>query len=354
MVSILILAGCGGKHKAADQTPAVDRAPTKVPARAEMAKVKLPPTSAKKSPIKRAGGARITFEETVHDFGKLSPGSRNVCEFKFTNTGTAVLRIVDITKTCGCTPWQLDKREYKPQESGVIKVNYNAGRHPGEITKHLYVKSNDPVMPKLGLTIKGNIVLAVVYEPKVIKLFLKGDKIFDEKIILRSVDGKEFSINSIRSTGGTINIPFDPKKKATEFVLKPEIDKTKLRSGQNGRIDIGLTHPDTRSVSIAFNALANYRVTPAALILTKAEPGVAVKRTLWVLGNYEQDFSIAKISSKTGLIKLLKTTKVSNRYKVDVEIVPPSNGKTRIFNDILTIKLNDGDTLDVNCSGFYK
>ena len=33
-------------------------------------------------------GAIITFEKTVHDFGQVSPGSKNVCEFKFKNTGT--------------------------------------------------------------------------------------------------------------------------------------------------------------------------------------------------------------------------------------------------------------------------
>ena len=48
---------------------------------------------------------RISFEKTVCDLGDVGWGTKNTCEFKFTNTGSADggLKIGKIKRTCGCT-----------------------------------------------------------------------------------------------------------------------------------------------------------------------------------------------------------------------------------------------------------
>ena len=46
---------------------------------------------------------RISFEKTVCDLGDVGQGTKNTCEFKFTNTGQALLKIGKIKRTCGCT-----------------------------------------------------------------------------------------------------------------------------------------------------------------------------------------------------------------------------------------------------------
>jgi len=45
---------------------------------------------------------RISFEKTVCDLGDVGQGTKNTCEFKFTNTGQALLKIGKIKRTCGC------------------------------------------------------------------------------------------------------------------------------------------------------------------------------------------------------------------------------------------------------------
>jgi hypothetical protein len=73
---------------------------------------------------------RITFEKTVCDLGDVGQGTKNTCEFRFTNTGRGLLKIGKISRTCGCTVFQLDKKEYPPNETGVIKVIYTSGKFP--------------------------------------------------------------------------------------------------------------------------------------------------------------------------------------------------------------------------------
>ena len=56
----------------------------------------------------------ISFEKTVFDLGDIGQSAKGGCEFKFTNTGSADggLKIGKISRTCGCTVFQLDKKEY--------------------------------------------------------------------------------------------------------------------------------------------------------------------------------------------------------------------------------------------------
>ena len=52
----------------------------------------------------------ISFEKTVYDLGDVGPGTKNECEFRFTNTGRGLLKIGKISRTCGCTVFGLDKK----------------------------------------------------------------------------------------------------------------------------------------------------------------------------------------------------------------------------------------------------
>ncbi len=63
----------------------------------------------------------IAFETTTHDLGEIGFDVSNTCEFRFTNTGRADLKITGIKKTCGCTVAELAKQDYAPGEPGVVR-----------------------------------------------------------------------------------------------------------------------------------------------------------------------------------------------------------------------------------------
>ena len=99
----------------------------------------------------------ITFEETVHDFGKLPFKGVAECEFTFTNTGKEPLMIQNCPSGCGCTvPTCPKDKPIKPGEKGVIKVKYINTHIPGTFTKDFTVISNAKNSP-VKVTIKGEI-----------------------------------------------------------------------------------------------------------------------------------------------------------------------------------------------------
>jgi len=60
---------------------------------------------------------RISLEKTVFELGEVGQGTKNTCEFRFTNTGSADggLKIGNISRTCppkAGTVFHLDKKQY--------------------------------------------------------------------------------------------------------------------------------------------------------------------------------------------------------------------------------------------------
>jgi hypothetical protein len=297
----------------------------------------------------------IFFEKTTHDYGRISPGSANYCEFKFQNKGAGILKIADIGKTCGCTASTLEKKEYAPGEEGTIKVQYTADSGSGARTRNLYVFSNDPNTPKVELTIIAFLVQKVVCEPERLDYTLKGDKAGLAELTIRSVDEKPFAITRFEATANAVTAEFDPNQKATKFVLQTKIDLQKMGNSTNGRIEITVTHPELSSISVPFSVLPRFSVDPPAINVLNAEPAKAVQRELWLLNNYGEDFDVKSATSKEGAIKVVSQEKVGNRYRFNIEITPPkAKNDLRMFMDTLSINTKDGAKIDVACRGFYQ
>ena len=298
---------------------------------------------------------KIVFEQVVHDFGAVAPGSLNPCKFKFKNAGLGVLKISDVTKTCGCTVFSLEKKEYAPGEEGAIDVGYNADKASGPRTRHLYVLSNDPANPRVELTINASIAQKIACEPEKLDYVPRGEKAGIIDLTIRSVDGQVFAITGFSATGDAVSADFDPNQKAARFVLKTKIDPQKTGVNGSGRIEITTSHPECPSIIVPFSVLPRFKVDPPAINVLNAEPEKAIERELWLLSNYGGDFEIASAASKQGIIKVLSHEKVGNRYKFELEIVPPSNATSvRMFTDTLVITTKDGEKVEVACRGFYQ
>lgn len=298
---------------------------------------------------------KIIFEQPVHDFGLVAPDSTQDCEFGFKNEGLGLLVINDISKTCGCTPFTLEKKEYAPGEKGTLKVQFHADKGAGARTRHLYVFSNDPLNEKVELTIKATIVQKVAFEPDRLEYKLKGDKAGQAELTIRSLDGQMFTITKFDATAEAVTANFDPAQKAAKFALQTKVDHNKMGASSNGRIEIALTHPECPSITVPFSVLARFRIDPPAINVLNAEPGEKIQRELWVLDNYDEDFEIASAVSGQNIVKVVGKEKLGHRYKLNIEIMPPETKKTaRMFADTLSLTMKDGEKINVTCRGFFR
>jgi len=311
-------------------------------------------TQMRTMPRARKQAPRITFEKVIHDFGEIGPETNSLCEFKFTNTGDGILKITEVEKTCGCTPFTLAKKEYAPGESGTLQVRYYADKQSGEATKQLFVYSNDEARPKVALTIKASIAAKVDYGPKKLELSFREKNAGCPKITLVSLDNQPFSIRHFKSTADCITADFNPSMKATRFVLQPKVDVEKLKKVSRGRIEIGITHPQCNTVTTLFNMRPRFKINPRSITVREAKPGAPIVRKVQILNNYEENFEIASVSSKKGAVRVLSQERLYNGYELELNITPPAaEATTRVFSDVFFVNIKGAERLEIPCSGFY-
>ncbi|HUV66089.1 MAG TPA: DUF1573 domain-containing protein [Sedimentisphaerales bacterium] len=339
---LLLQAGCQGPAKSPGEPAVTTTKDGKKPP-----KVGTAPKPGEPAP-------KIAFESMVCDFGEVGPNKDNTNDIKFTNTGDALLKISKVDRCCGVVT-KLDTMEYAPGESGTLQVQWKSGPLPSKFTRQLVVHSNDPVNPDISVTITATVVQRVLGEPSRLKLFLDEENGGCPEITLRSLDDRPFSITGFNSTADCITADFDPSVEATKFVLQPKVDQEKLQKNLKGRVNIELTHPEGNSVSILFDVLPQYTVSPPLIIIFDAQPETPTVREIKVLNNYRKDFEIESLASKSGLVgvKLLEQQKISNGYVLKVEITPPAAGEKIRFSETFNLNLKGGAKLSVTCNGYF-
>ena len=298
---------------------------------------------------------RITFEKISHDFGHVGLGSFNFCEFKFTNTGNAILKIQEIQEACSCTVHDLKKKEYAPGESGIITVGYAADTQLGNMMKQLFVVSNDPSNPQVELLVKANHAASVDFEPKKLDLLLMQENANCPKIVIKSLDNQPFSITGFTSTGNCITADFNPSVKSTRFVLEPRVDMNKLERDVDGSFDISLSHPQCKAITGTYSAPPRFVTNPRKITVNEANPGEKITKSVKIVSNYNEKFNIEPLLSSKGIINVVGQKVIRNGYELELEITPPrTKEQARTFTDMFGVSLPGIGNLRIDCNGFYK
>ncbi|QJP33160.1 DUF1573 domain-containing protein [Nonlabens sp. Ci31] len=84
----------------------------------------------------------MTFTETEFDFGTVEEGTVVEHEYKFTNTGSAPLIVVNAKGSCGCTVPTWSKEPIAPGAEGTMLVKFNTNGKPNAQTKTVTIKAN--------------------------------------------------------------------------------------------------------------------------------------------------------------------------------------------------------------------
>ena len=85
----------------------------------------------------------IEWLDSMHrDLGKITEGEQLEVSFRFRNTGSKPLVIVNVRASCGCTIPETPKEPFAPGAEGFIKARFNSSSRVGPNRKEIYVKAN--------------------------------------------------------------------------------------------------------------------------------------------------------------------------------------------------------------------
>jgi len=344
-IGFLIICSILSLNNGCQRQNEISKAPETTPDTADIITADLSPEANTPPP-------QIIFENTVCDLGKIGPGETSSGEFKFKNSGKGPLKITKISECCGVVT-KLQKMEYAPGESGVLKFEYGDSGKLGSVERRPIVYSNDPTNPSVTLFIKAETIRKVSWNPSRLRLFPEMENAACPQLTIKSEDNQSFSITGFQSTGSCVTADYDPTIEATKFTLDLKVDMEKITQNTAGNIKIILTHPQGTLAEIPFSVLPKFTVSPKSLVLQKVEQQKPVKHTIKILNNYKSEFEIESTSSQNNTIKVIKAIKVDNGYHLNIEITPPETANSSMFSDVFYINIKGDEQLAISCIGNY-
>jgi hypothetical protein len=150
---------------------------------------------------------RIEFDSTKFNFGDIYRGSVVSHSFVFQNTGNGVLILNGIHAACGCLNTKVYGKDgktlqnsFQPNESGVIKVDFDTAQFSGNIVRAITAETNmGTSFPTITLTLMANVLQEISANPALLyigSLDKKVQKTFSISMDLRQ-RAKEINQNVI-------------------------------------------------------------------------------------------------------------------------------------------------------------
>lgn len=99
----------------------------------------------------------LRFDETTHDFGTIAEDGGEVAHtFRFTNTSSEPLVIVNASASCGCTKAEFSRKPVKPNATCEIVIRFDPMNYPGMFARKVTIFTSAGRLPE-QLTVSGRV-----------------------------------------------------------------------------------------------------------------------------------------------------------------------------------------------------
>lgn len=153
---------------------------------------------------------KISFDQTVFDAGRTSQLARVTGSFSFCNNGTAPLKLEPPTTACACTTVRADSLEVAPGMRGTISFETDAVGAVGPKTSEIIVLTNDPLQPKVALTLKVDWIKVFELDPPAAALGPVGIGITTNVVVqVTRLDEEKLAIAGLVPSSSNIRAELD-------------------------------------------------------------------------------------------------------------------------------------------------
>ncbi len=287
-------------------------------------------------------GPRISFQETVHDYGESWQGDQVSHVFTFTNTGDTELQISRVRSSCGCTASNLSSNRIAPGESGEIRATFNTRGYRGRKSQPIYVTSNDPEQPTVQLRLETTIRTVAAFDPPTVQFGRVpiGQGAVREAAVV--FDGEPFPVREISAQPEFFSARLlDPeqgdkgeRRVRIEVTLSPEVPVGR----HLGTLSVRLDHPKMQNLSGRLMAVVEGTIayTPRMLFFSRQDQVDVEVKTISLTSHSPEPVEIRSVSSSIPqFMAELKTLEPGREFEVAIRLSPETepgryNGEVKI------------------------
>jgi hypothetical protein len=237
-----------------------------------------------------ADGPRITFSETVFDFGKIKAGEPVRHEFIATNTGNAVLDITMVQPGCpGCTtalPWD---RQIQPGQTGKIPIQFNPLAFSGPVGKSVTVTCNDPAQPSHVLQFRANVWQPIDVQPSYLYFMPAEGEETNETKVVRIVSNLDepLTLGQPQCDNPAFKLELKTLKAGKEFELHVSHGVVASNAAPQGLITISTTSSNAPAVRVTTRVMPQpaMAVSPLQIMLPAGSLSAGHRHTQMIRNN---------------------------------------------------------------------
>ena len=176
---------------------------------------------------------QIVFKSNIWDFGRIKSYEIVTHEFVFENKGDQALHIKNVETSCGCAAAVVAESRILPGKSEKVKVTFNAWGYKGEVTKFIFIETDDPANLRAKLTIKA--LVETAQGPKI-----ELDKAFVDSGLLMA--GEDLSAEAVVRNVGGADLQFRGELPFAEFLVngRPAAFPVKIKAGGEATLAVKL------------------------------------------------------------------------------------------------------------------
>lgn len=249
-------------------------------------------------PANNVENREILIGSHKHDFGTVARGALTVHEFKIKNPYDRPMVISDVRSSCGCTRASAPQKVLKPNQTSVIRAEFNTRSFLGAKSATVTIAISQPVITEIQLRVSGNIRSDIVLQPGALEI--NNVKPGESKSVTTQIHyagSSSWKIVDIRSSLGFLAADLKELERRTGSV-KYELKITMKGDYPEGMIrdQLTLVTNDSRNrmIPLSFRATVEsvLEISPKRIEIESGEP--STKRLIL---KSDQPFRITKIEA---------------------------------------------------------
>jgi hypothetical protein len=287
-----------------------------------------------------APAPRVVIEAPVHDFGTAEEGTTVEQVFRLRNDGSDWLRIEQVKGTCGCTVGAAAGTLVAPGGETTVMVTLDTRRLAGRTTKTVTVYTNDPVSPRLGLTVTGEVMTDLVIAPQPLYLgrLRRGERVRREVRVIPGRPGGTAQVVQIEQVPPSLSVTIWPGDVPGEQKLIVDVigelplgrfnDELVLRTTSTSRPVVKLP--------VMANVQGDLAVLPPQVTFDVASDGSAAPHDVRIENHGRQPLSVTAVTAPPPVEWELTTLRPGTEWKLTLRLRTPLTAPLEGAVEVLT------------------
>jgi len=288
----------------------------------------------------RRVGPQIVFEEEVINFGRVEHGRRIPHTFRFTNTGSKLLEILNVDPACGCTRAGAWDRTVAPAQSGQIPLELDTTGMVGGVRRSIKVTTNVPSRRELRLWLEGEVEAALSAEPASLAfgVLYPENQPWRKRVRIIPLQAKAAALELPHSDSPAFVATLRETQPGKEFELAVEARSGLTPGAYAGEIKVRLSGAGANELVIPVSAYMPdaVLVRPKQIKLRSDPLPAAQERTLSVRYTRAGRLEIGKVAVLApGVTAKVQTIKAGREFRITVKfpqgfVLPPDGTAAQV------------------------